>query len=156
MHWWIVIIYRFNYGIMYKLLHSDLWCMCYVFWCHHTKLKHHLQHWNKEVITLRAIMNLKSNKFNFIIRCCKWTNLIVTSLRKFPEHGNTTATLCANFPNFGQILLSMAKVISIMTYYCKTSSISHTKSQNLNVSNLFLQLSLLNPLKPGGKSRMKM
>ena len=40
--------------------------------------------------------------------------------------------------------------------YRKTSSISRTKSQNLNVSNLVLQLSLLNPLKPGVKSRIKM
>ena len=38
----------------------------------------------------------------------------------------------------------------------KPSSISRTKSLNLNVSNLVLQLSLLNPLKPGDKSRMKM
>ena len=40
--------------------------------------------------------------------------------------------------------------------YRKTSSISSTKSQNLNISNLVLQLPLLNPLKPGDKSRMKM
>ena len=41
-------------------------------------------------------------------------------------------------------------------YYRKTSSINRTKSQNLNVYNLVFQLSLLNPLKPGVKSRMKM
>ena len=41
-------------------------------------------------------------------------------------------------------------------HYRKTSSISRTKSHNLNVSNLVLQLSLFNPLKPGVKSRMKM
>ena len=40
--------------------------------------------------------------------------------------------------------------------YRKTSSISRTKSQNLNVSCILLQLSLLNPLKPGVKLRMKM
>ena len=40
--------------------------------------------------------------------------------------------------------------------YRKTSSISRTESQNSNVSNLVLQLSLFNPLKPGVKSRMKM
>ena len=33
--------------------------------------------------------------------------------------------------------------------YCKTSSISRTKFQNLNVSCPLLQLSLPNPLKPG-------
>ena len=40
--------------------------------------------------------------------------------------------------------------------YRKTSSISRTKSQNLNVSSLVLQLSLPNPLKQGRKSGMKM
>ena len=38
----------------------------------------------------------------------------------------------------------------------KTSSISRTKSRNLNVSCLLLQWSLPNPLKPGVKLRMKM
>ena len=36
------------------------------------------------------------------------------------------------------------------------SNISSTKSQNLNVCRLVLQLSLPNPMKPGVKSRMKM
>ena len=38
----------------------------------------------------------------------------------------------------------------------KTSSISRTKSQSLNGSCILLQLSSLNPLKPGVKLRMKM
>ena len=42
------------------------------------------------------------------------------------------------------------------TYYHKISNISGTKSQNLNVSRLVLQLSLPNPMKPGVKSGMKM
>ena len=40
--------------------------------------------------------------------------------------------------------------------YRKTSSINHTKYQNLNVSRLVLQLFLPNPLKSGVKSNMKM
>ena len=36
--------------------------------------------------------------------------------------------------------------------YHQTSNTSHIKSPNLNVSRLILQLSLLNPLKPGVKS----
>ena len=42
--------------------------------------------------------------------------------------------------------------------YCKTSGISRTKSQSLNVSCtcIFLQLSTLNPLKPGVELRMMM
>ena len=39
-------------------------------------------------------------------------------------------------------------------YYRKTSSISHTKSQNLNASCILLQLSSLNPLKPGVKGAL--
>ena len=38
----------------------------------------------------------------------------------------------------------------------KSSNIRRTKSPNLNVSRLVLQLSLSNPMKPGVKSRMKM
>ena len=40
--------------------------------------------------------------------------------------------------------------------YRKISNIGHTKSLNLNVSHLVLQLSFPNPMKPGVKSRMKM
>ena len=40
--------------------------------------------------------------------------------------------------------------------YSQISNIRCTKSQNLNVSCLILQLSLRNPLKPGVKSIMKM
>ena len=42
------------------------------------------------------------------------------------------------------------------TNYRKTSCISRPKSPNLNVSCILLQLSSLNPLKPGVKLRMKM
>ena len=41
-------------------------------------------------------------------------------------------------------------------YYRKTSSISRTKSQSLNVSCILVQLSLRNPLKPDVKLRTKM
>ena len=43
----------------------------------------------------------------------------------------------------------------VMTYR-KTSSISHTKFQNLNVSCIILQLHSLNQLKPCAKLKMKM
>ena len=46
--------------------------------------------------------------------------------------------------------------IKTVGIYRKTSSISRTKFQNLNVSCSLLQLSLPNPLKPGVKLRMKM
>ena len=40
--------------------------------------------------------------------------------------------------------------------YRQTCNISRTKSQNLDVSRLVLQVSLSNPLEPGVKSSMKM
>ena len=40
--------------------------------------------------------------------------------------------------------------------YSKISNIRCTKSPNLNVSRLIVQLSLPNPMTPGVKSRMKM
>ena len=45
---------------------------------------------------------------------------------------------------------------SLVQSYRKTSSISRTKSRNLNVSCILSQLSSLHPLKPGVKLRMKM
>ena len=47
-------------------------------------------------------------------------------------------------------------VSAIMREYRKTSCISCTKFQNLNVSCLLLKWALPNPLKPGVKLRMKM
>ena len=53
--------------------------------------------------------------------------------------------------------VSVCKVCTLMNdYYRKTPSISRTKSQNLNVSCILLQLSSLNPLNPCVKLRMKM
>ena len=48
------------------------------------------------------------------------------------------------------------KYTNYLAYTRQTSNISATKYQNFNVSRLFLQLTLPNPLKPGFKSRMKM
>ena len=44
-----------------------------------------------------------------------------------------------------------AEMIAGKVKYLQTSNISGTKSQNLNVSHLVLQLPLPNPLKPGVK-----
>ena len=55
--------------------------------------------------------------------------------------------------NYGDV---RAAIISSSARYCKTSNIGYTKSLNLNDSHIFVQLSLLNSLKPGINSRMKM
>ena len=46
--------------------------------------------------------------------------------------------------------------VSTVHKYRKLSDIGRTKSPNLKVSRLVLQLSFPNPLKPGVKSRIKM
>ena len=53
-------------------------------------------------------------------------------------------------------LLELPQPYAQPQIYRKTSSISRTKFQSLNVSCVLLQLSSLNPLKPGVKLRMKM
>ena len=55
-----------------------------------------------------------------------------------------------------KLLTLLSKSIWLNNLSNTISNISCTKSQNLNVSRLILQLSLLNPLKPDVKSRMKM
>ena len=52
--------------------------------------------------------------------------------------------------------LSKSTVSVVHCKYRQSSNITHTKSQNLNVSHLVLQLSLPNPLKSGVESGMKM
>ena len=54
------------------------------------------------------------------------------------------------------LTVTMMPYKSFHENYRKTSCISRTKYQNLNVSHLILQLSLPDPLKPGVKSSMKM
>ena len=44
----------------------------------------------------------------------------------------------------------------LLSNYCETSTISHTRPQHINVSRLLLQLSVPNPVKPSVKPRMKM
>ena len=55
-----------------------------------------------------------------------------------------------------QNIISMHLREEYLLDYRKISNISRTKSPNLNVSRLVVQLSLPNPMKPGVMSRMKM
>ena len=53
-----------------------------------------------------------------------------------------------------RLTLAASATNQYITIYRQTSNIRHTKSQNLNVSYLVLQLSLPYPLKPGVNLRM--
>ena len=101
-----------------------------------------------------------------------WTSVCLQFPNSLSKHRNENITL--NMQNTEMYLLILyhffysiahgisdfyfkyAVFIYILLMYRKTSSISRTKFQNLNVSCILLQLSSLNPLKPGVKLRMKM
>ena len=69
---------------------------------------------------------------------------------------NTTMQVYGAWIRIYYVLCSKTYSTCGNLFYRKTSSISRTKSQNLNVCHLVLQLSLPNPLKPNVKLRMKM
>ena len=60
------------------------------------------------------------------------------------------------FVDISQFFYKDSTVVVCAYVYRQISNISHTKSQNLNVSPLVLQLSLPNLLKPCVKLRMEM
>ena len=76
------------------------------------------------------------------------------------NHGYSSNYKCWLDHIFQCFRLAASNIASYWPHYIgnyrKTSSISRTKFQNLNVSRLVLQLSLLNPLNPAAKLRMKM
>ena len=77
----------------------------------------------------------------------------VQQLKLFLAEGKCLFVL---FDDSGDLVAQGASAWAAMLLtYPKTSSISHTKSQSLNVSCILAQLSSLNPLKPGVKLRMK-
>ena len=68
--------------------------------------------------------------------------------------GTTILVPCLTFESQQVIQRRGSSLVKKM--YRKISNIRRTKSQNLNVSRLVLQLFSPNPMKPGVKSRMKM
>ena len=79
---------------------------------------------------------------------------------KFWHNISTTAVEPEVSPDYIVVrhfyLLNNLNLLSAICITVKTSSISHTKFQNLNVSCILMQLSSLNSLKPGVKLIMKM
>ena len=75
---------------------------------------------------------------------------LFTDTKKFTPENALVYAVCKHVNDFFQ-----ASMCRMKHCYHKTSIISHTKSQSLNVSCILLQLPSLNPLKPGVKLRMK-
>ena len=76
---------------------------------------------------------------------------------------DATRVMCYQNGNACQLTCAIDIINTIMNvphfdseFSRHTSSSSRTKSQNVNISRLVLQLSLPNPQKPGVKSRMTM
>ena len=100
---------------------------------------------------------------------CAWINGYVNNreagdLRCYHAHYDVTLmwrivinyiSVLTLFPQ-GQFIFKQVNWFVTVVIYRKTSSISQTKSQNINVSCIPLQLSSLNPLKPCVKLRIKM
>ena len=102
-----------------------------------------------------------------------WCGLIITDFpqdsQQTPKAGLSKWGMWVGLLHFVRWKLDLPALVAILKLYAlycitglcyngiyrKISNISHTKSQNSNVSHLILQLSLPNSLKPGVKSRMK-
>ena len=94
--------------------------------------------------------------FNEIDRVIKGFYCMISYLAELRTYG-----IAQNLPLLSPFLrnkLSINPCKHNWLFWCyrKTSSISRTKSQSLNVSCILLQLSSLNLLRPGIKLRMKM
>ena len=107
-----------------------------------------LAHW--KVISNSFVIDLSMELFivNHIristekVGCCNWSKYLVSlHIVVITQWGSFTSQVSSH---------------NLAAIYRKISNIRHTKSPNLNVSHLVLQLSLPNPMKPGVKSRMKM
>ena len=81
----------------------------------------------------------------------KWPRDIGSAL-----YSKSACSLCFVAPWVGGVLAAGQPYIQHNENYRKIFNITRTKSPNLNVSRLVLQLSLPNPMKPDVKSRMKM
>ena len=93
---------------------------------------------------------------------CRWLSTQKMDTDEFMEHGldsegDSESSGGDSEEETGGSEEETAKFRYEIIYYHQISNISctMTKSQNLNVSRLVLQLSLSNPLKPGVMSRMK-
>ena len=114
--------------------------------------------------------NVDNNIYILILICINWT-WMVTYLQDYQiwwtKNLNSVILLCKSNDQESPLFAGLSVVAShrwqhtakwacVAAYYRQVSNIRCTKSQNLNVSRLVVQLSLSNPLKPGVKSRMKM
>ena len=85
----------------------------------------------------------------------EWARPVCDQLARESHYGlNHIEMDPPSFHHLWCTITSMPIILSCI--YHKISNISHTKSKNLNVSRLGLQLSLRNKLKPSVKWRMKM
>ena len=111
-------------------------------------------------ISLKFVPKVRINNIPALVRIMAWRRpgdkpLSEPMMVSLPTHICVTRPQWVNSLWPGSVV-RLYGIVELCRHYRQTSNISSTKSQNLNVSHLVLQLSLPNPLKPGVKSRMKM
>ena len=97
----------------------------------------------------------RSSLSNYIYRFLQFSNAKekFSASRQIQKH-NSRFNMHHKLSMYCLFNISLRPCVVDMKYH-QTSYINHTKSQNLNVSNLVLEMTLPNPLKPGVKLRMK-
>ena len=137
--------------------HSALWLL--MPWCLSTRpsvAKVLTKYSNIGPVSNRNITFIGNNirKWNNILKKNKKTNSCLSVKIYSPgKQNHLHVSLQLSISCLLLINLEARTSAATIPTYHKTSSISCTKYQNLNVSCLVLQLSLLNPLKPGRKWR---
>ena len=131
---------------MANVMSHRTWCPEIFKVCVPTGLHWHLSYWSKaDTLPYLPYANTQVQGLFFFRKKCISSRTPGRNGKIFSSRGSRRN--CQPFSSYHLI---------ITVNWRKTSSISRTKSHNLNVSNLVLQLSLFNSLKPGVKSRMKM
>ena len=124
------------------------WFVSYLSSCHQRLQNYIHQHW--PITAFWLVFSTFLYKKN-----CLEIGHEVTNVGKSWCAGLVSQTACHYHSDVSSYQLPHCLLCCGM-WYRKTSSISRTKSPNLNVSCILLQLSSLNPLKAGVKLGMKM
>ena len=148
-HYWKYVIYRY--------LHNELiWCLFMVQYLQNNVI----MKWITRFIRFTGWIPLKygSTTTPPIIAHCKKNLWCKASYFTLQSQNLQYKTHPKFWPShrwiFKTSLYYKTQLILENWWYCKTSNISNTQYQNFVDSRVVLQLLLLNPLKPGVKSRM--
>ena len=126
----------------------------YFMWVHYERLHNHNKAKHNKTVCIFLRIYCTSPRWR---NCPRWSNYQALNHHQFHAVVEYLLNKCNVLLGFKISLFTIlvSLIPSCLTNH-QTSNIRHTKSQNLNVSRLVLQLSLPNPMKSGVKSRIKM